>query len=91
MLDELAKDVHLWSLRILLSLVKGELSYYLKLYHLSYHRTIENVQTTLQHKGLTSFDKNTSENSRAHRFAVKACIELTLQLLTNHYQVRLRY
>ena len=80
LLDELAQDVHLWPL--LLSLVKGQLSHYLKLYHLSYHRAIENVQTTLHDKGLTSFDKNTSENSRSRRFAVKACIELTLQLLT---------
>ena len=81
LLDELAQDVHLWPL--LLSLIRGQLSYYLKLYHFSYHKAIQNVQTKLRHKGLTAFDKNNIETINISRkSAVKACIEMTLELLT---------
>ena len=80
LLDELAQDVHLWPL--LLSLIKGQLSHNLKQYHLSYHEAIQNVQARLIHKGLTAFDKNNIETmNKARKFAVKACIEMTLQLL----------
>ena len=81
LLDELAQDVHLWPL--LLSLIRGQLSHNLKLYNLSYHKAIQNVQAKLHHKGLTAFDKNNIETIiKSRKLAVKACIEMTLELLT---------
>ena len=81
LLDELAQDVHLWPL--LLSLIRGQLSHNLKQYHLSYHKAIQNVQAKLHHKGLTAFDKNNIEAiEKSRKLAVKACIEMTLELLT---------
>ena len=81
LLDELAQDVHLWPL--LLSLIRGQLSHNLKQYHLSYHKAIQNVQAKLHHKGLTAFDKNNIETiNKSRKLAVKACIEITLELLT---------
>ena len=81
LLNELAQDVHLWPL--LLSLIRGQLSHSLKQYHLSYHKAFQNLQTKLRHKGLTAFDKNTiTITNKSRRLAVKACIEMTLQLLT---------
>jgi len=78
LLDELAQDVHLWPL--LLSLVRGQLSHNLKQYKLSYHEAIHIVQAKLHDKGLTAFDKNNIERSR--KYAVKICIDVTLDLLT---------
>ena len=81
LLYELATDVHLWPL--LLSLIRGQLSHNLKQYHLSYHKAIQNVQDKLYHKGLTAFDKNNIMTmKKARNIAVKACIETTLELLT---------
>ena len=81
LLDELAQDVHLWPL--LLSLIRGQLSHNLKQYQLSYHKAIQNVQAKLHHKGLTAFDKNNIETiNKSRKLAVKACIEMTLELLT---------
>ena len=81
LLDELAQDVHLWPL--LLSLIRGQLCHNLKQYHLSYHKAIQNVQAKLHHKGLTAFDKNNIETiNKSRKLAVKACIEMTLELLT---------
>ena len=81
LLDELAQDVHLWPL--LLSLIRGQLSHNLKQYRLSYHNAIQNVQAKLHDKGLTAFDKNNiGAINRSRRLAVKACIEMTLELLT---------
>ena len=81
LLDELAQDVHLWPL--LLSLIRGQLSHNLKQYHLSNHAAIQNVQAKLHHKGLTAFDKNNIEAiNKCRKLAVKACIEITLELLT---------
>ena len=81
LLVELAQDVHLWPL--LLSLIRGQLSHNLKQHHLSYHKAIENVQAKLHHKGLTAFDKNNTESiNTSRKFAVRACIEITLELLT---------
>ena len=81
LLDELAQDVHLWPL--LLSLIRGQLSHNLKQYHLSYHKAIQNVQAKLHHKGLTAFDKNNIETiNKSRKLAVKACIEMTLELLS---------
>ena len=80
LLDELAQDVHLWPL--LLSLIRGQLSHNLKQYHLSYHKAIQNVQAKLHHKGLTAFDKNNIQAiNKSRNLAVKACIEITLELL----------
>ena len=78
LLDELAQDVHLWPL--LLSLVKGQLSHNLKRHKLSHHQAIQNVVAKLHDNGITAFDKNDIERSR--KYAVKACIEVTLGLLT---------
>ena len=80
-LNEISQDVHLWPL--LLSLIRGQLSHNLKQYHLSYHKAIQNVQAKLHHKGLTAFDKNNIETmKKGRKLAVKACIEITLELLT---------
>ena len=80
-LNEISQDVHLWPL--LLSLIRGQLSHKLKQYHLSYHKAIQNVQTKLHHKGLTAFDKNNIKTvEKGRKLAVKACIEITLELLT---------
>ena len=80
-LIELAQDVHLWPL--LLSLIRGQLFYYIKCYHLPYHKAILNVQGKLYNKGLTAFDKNNIENiNKGRKLAVEACIEMTLELLT---------
>ena len=81
LLNEISQDVHLWPL--LLSLIRGQLSHNLKQHHLSYHKAIENVQAKLHHKGLTAFDKNNIETvKKGRKLAVKACIEITLELLT---------
>ena len=81
LLNELAQDVHLWPL--LLSLIRGQLSHNLKQYHLSYHEAIQTLQTKLHHKGLTAFDKNNIKTiNKSRKLAVKACIEMTLELLT---------
>jgi len=78
LLDELAQDVHLWPL--LLSLIRGQFAHNLKRHKLSYHKAIQFVQSNLHDKGLTAFDKNNIERSR--KYAVKVCIEVTLELLT---------
>ena len=81
LLNDLAQDVHLWPL--LLSLIRGQLSHNLKQYHMSYHEAIKNLQTKLHHKGLTAFDKNNITTiNKSRKLAVKACIEMTLELLT---------
>ena len=81
LLNEISQDVHLWPL--LLCLIRGQLSHNLKQYHLSYHKAIQNVQAKLHHKGLTAFDKNNIETmKKGRKLAVKACIEITLELLT---------
>ena len=81
LLIEISQDVHLWPL--LLSLIRGQLSHYLKQHHLSYHKAIQNVQTELHQRGLTAFDKNNIKTvNKGRKLAVKACIEITLELLT---------
>ena len=80
-LRELAQDVFLWPL--LLSLTRGQLSHYVKIRGFSNHQAIESVQVKLRHGGLVAIGgDNTEIARRSHRFAVKACIELTLQLLS---------
>ena len=79
LLIEVAQDVHLWPL--LLCLVRGHLSHSLKQHRL--HDAITNVQAKLHEKGLTAFDKNIIESvHRSRNYAVKICIEVTLELLT---------
>ncbi|XP_065885277.1 uncharacterized protein [Dysidea avara] len=78
LLDQLAKDVHLWPL--LLSLVRGQLSHNVKCCHSSHQEAIHYAQAKLCNKGLTAFDKNNIERSR--KYAVKVCIDMTLELLT---------
>ena len=81
LLNEISQDVHLWPL--LLSLIRGQLSHNLKQHHLSYHKAIQNVQAKLHNKGLTAFDRNNIERVKKGRnLAVKACIDVTLELLT---------
>ena len=82
LLNELAEDLHLWPL--LLSLVKGQLSHNLKQYKLSVHNAIRNMQIQLRDKGLTGFDKNNIDRVNSSRkFAVKVCIDITLELLSS--------
>ena len=89
LLDELAQDVHLWPL--LLSLIRGQLSHYLKQHHLSCHQAIQNAQSKLHHKGLTAFDKNNIEKiDKSRKLAVKACIEMTLELLSKSLSDKLK-
>ena len=78
LLDELAQDVHLWPL--LLSLVRGQLLHNLKQHKSCYHEAIQFAKANLCEKGLTAFDKNNIERSR--QYAVKSCIEATLELIS---------
>ena len=91
LLDELAEDVHLWPL--LLSLVRGHLSHNLKQYNFTFHKAIQNVQAKLHQKGLTAFDKNNIDITKANKsrkFAVKACIEMTLELIEKSISDKLK-
>jgi len=78
LIDELAQDVHQWPL--LLTLVRGQLRHSIKRHRSTYHEAIQHVQDKLLDKGLTGFDKNNIGKNRKH--AVKACIEATLELLS---------
>ena len=81
LLEKLAQDVHLWPL--LLSLIKGQLSHNVNNQRFSYHTAIKSLQANLHLKGLTAFDKNNIEKTHtSRRIAVKACIEMTFELLT---------
>ena len=91
LLDELAEDVHLWLL--LLSLVRGHLSHNLKQYNCTFHKAIQNVQAKLHQRGLTAFDKNNIDVTKAdksRKFAVKACIEMTLELIEKFMSDKLK-
>ena len=89
LLHELAQDVHLWPL--LLCLIRGQLSHSLKQLHLPYHDAIQTVQAKLHHKGLVAFDKNNVETIHSSRqLAVKACIEISLELLSNSLTGKLK-
>ena len=66
-----------------MSLVRGQLSHYLKQYQLSFCGAILDVKAKLHDNGLTAFDINNIESVKmSRRLAVKACIETTLKLLT---------
>ena len=81
LLNELAQEAHLWPL--ILSLIRGQLFHNVKRFRLSYHVAIQRVQTNLHDKGLTAFDKNNIESvKRSRKFAVKVCIDITLELLS---------
>ena len=86
LLNALAEDVHLWPL--LLSLIKGHLSHYLKRHRLCCHEAIHNIQAKLHDKGLAAFDKNNIERSR--KYAVKACLDVTLGLLSKSSSDKLK-
>ena len=80
LLNNLAQDVYLWPL--LLSLVKGRLNHNIKHRHFSYHDAIKDVQAKLNDSGPTAFDKKTFDRKKCRKFAVKACIDLSMELLT---------
>ena len=78
LLRELAEDVHLWPL--LLSLTRGHLLHHLKQQdNKSCIDAIQCAKAQLHDRGLTAFDKNNIK--RCRNLAVKACIEVTLELL----------
>ena len=83
LLDKLAQDVHLWPL--LLSLIRGQLSHYVKIRHFSNHTAIENVQANLHHEGVTALDVR-----KSRKLAVEVCIEMTLQLLTKSLSEKIK-
>ena len=78
LLYELAQDVHLWPL--LLSLIRGQLAHNIKQYKSTCIEAIKQIQRRLHDKGLTAFDKNNIERGR--RYAAKACIDVSLELLS---------
>ena len=79
-LDNIAHDVHLWPL--LLSLVRGQLSRYVKQQRMLLYKGIKMVHQKLYARGLTAFDRNNVDSNKSNRKnAVKACIETTLDLL----------
>ena len=79
-LDNIAHDVHLWPL--LLSLVRGQLSHYYNRQKMSFNAGVKMIHQKLYAKGLTAFDKsNIGSNVGNRKYAVKACIETTLDLL----------
>ena len=86
LLDELAQDVHLWPL--LLSLVKGQLLHHIKYLKSTYLEAIKCMKGKLFDKGLVAFDKNNI--TRTHRFAVKACIDVTLESLTKASSAKMK-
>ena len=78
MLETLAQNLHRWPL--LLGLVRNQLHSQVKLQS-SFNQAICKVQKNLNDKGLTAFDSNiTSRTSKDS--AVKACVDATLDLLT---------
>ena len=89
LLDELAQDVHLWPL--LLCLIRGQLFHNVKQCHFSYQTAIQNIHVKLCNKGLTAFDKNSIEaTSKSRKLAVKACIEISLELLSKPISDKLK-
>ena len=81
LLNELALDIHLWPL--LLSLVRGQLSHYVKKNQLPFLTAINKLQGKLKHNGLTALDlKDIKIENLSRELAVKACIETTLDLLS---------
>ena len=80
LLYKLAHGVHLWPLP--LSLIRGLLSHTLRQPRSSFRQAIQNVQAELRHRGITAFDRTSTENSSINRkLAANACIEITLKSL----------
>ena len=78
LLETLAQELHRWPL--LLGLVRNQLHSQIKLQS-PLNQAIHKVQQNLYDKGLTAFDQNAT--SRINKdCAVKACIDATLELLT---------
>ena len=78
MLETLAQNLHRWPL--LLGLVRNQLHSQIKLQS-SINQAISKIQQALYDKGLTAFDSNIDSHSRKEN-AVKACVDATLDLLT---------
>ena len=84
---DLARDVHLWPL--LLFLVRGHIKCKQKLYTHSFERIIQDIQGELYKNGLIAFDYNFDDKSkdqriaksRGRKYAIKACVELSLDFL----------
>ena len=82
LLIELAQDVHLWPL--LLFLVRGQLFHNIKRNHSPDCKEIQSVQCKLYNKVLTAFNKNNIQSvNKGRKLAVEACIQMTLELLSN--------
>ena len=76
LITDLAQDLLLWPL--LLYLVRGHIKHNKELYKHSFEKTIQEVKDELYRNGLTAFDKNCLEQSKGRRFAIKACVEVSL-------------
>ena len=97
LLTDLARDVHLWPL--LLFLVRGHIKCNQMLYSHSFDRTITQIKDELYKNGLIAFDSNynfddKSENqrvaqSRGRKYAIKACVELSLGFLQSNEKDKL--
>ena len=97
LLIDLARDVHLWPL--LLFLVRGHIKCNQMLYSHPFDRTIQEIQDALYKNGLIAFDSNynfddKSENqrvaqSRGRKYAIKACVELSLGFLQSNKKDKL--
>ena len=89
LLHEISQNALLWPL--ILSLIRGQLSHYLKQCKFPYHEAIQNVKDKLFHKGLTAFDmSNFDSTHKSRNLAVEACIEMTLELLTKPLSDRIK-
>ena len=82
LITDLAQDLFLWPL--LLFLVRGHIKRNQQLYGYSFEKNIEKVKLQLYRNGLTAFDENCLGRSTGtgRKFAIKACIEVSLDLLT---------
>ena len=88
-IKDLARDVHLWPL--LLFLVRGHIKCKQKLYTHSFERIIQDIKDELYKNGLIAFDSNYDfddkskdqrvAKSKGRKYAVKACVELSLDFL----------
>ena len=87
LVTDLAQDLLLWPL--LLFLVRGHINRNQQLYRHSFEKTIQEVQIDLYRNGLTAFDKNCLEPSKGRKFAIKACIEVSLDFLESHEKDKL--
>ena len=80
MLEILAQNLHRWPL--LLGLVRNHLHSQIKLQS-PINQAIQKVQQNLYEKGLTAFDSNVASRISKNN-AVKACVDATLELLSQN-------